>query len=154
MRLSTFSDYSLRVLVYLATYPDTRATVDQVALAYGISRNHLTKVVQTLSHAGLVTTLRGRGGGLVLARPAADIHLGDVLRQTEKDCAVVECLGPGPSSCPLCGICNLTPMFEEARDAFFDTMNRFTLVDAAARGDRLRARLGRARTDAAAKASD
>lgn len=141
MRLSTFSDYSLRVLVYLATHPDARATVDQVALAYGISRNHLTKVVRTLSHAGLITTLRGRGGGLVLAHAAGDIRLGDVLRQTE-DCAVVECLGPGPSNCPLCGICNLTPMFEQARDAFFEAMNRFTLSDAAADGDRLRIRLG------------
>ncbi|KJS35245.1 MAG: hypothetical protein VR70_16230 [Rhodospirillaceae bacterium BRH_c57] len=138
MRLSTFSDYSLRVLVYVTTHPEKRATIDQIAEAYGVSRNHLMKVVQTLGHLELVTTVRGRGGGLVLARPAETVRLGDVLRQTEKDSAIVECLGQGPSTCPLCGVCNLTPMFEEAREAFFDTMNRFTLADAAARSDILR----------------
>ncbi len=143
MRLSTFSDYSLRVLVYVATHPDKRATIDQIAEAYGVSRNHLMKVVQTLGHLELVNTMRGRGGGIVLARPAESVRLGDVLRQTEKDNAIVECLGQTPSDCPLCGVCNLTPMFEEAREAFFDTMNRFTLADAAARSDILRLRLSR-----------
>ncbi|MFA7431648.1 MAG: Rrf2 family transcriptional regulator [Rhodospirillaceae bacterium] len=138
MRLSTFSDYSLRVLIFLATHPDERVTADQIAKAYQVSRNHLMKVVQTLSHSGFVTTVRGRGGGLALARPPADVRLGNVLRQTERDTALVECLGSGPSDCPLCGVCHLTPMFEEAREAFFSTMNRFTLADATVRADALR----------------
>lgn len=141
MRLSTFSDYSLRVLLYLAMRDSGRATIDEIAAAYGISRNHLMKVVQTLGHHGFVATARGRGGGLTLARPAEQILLGDVLRATETDCALVECLGNSPAACPLTGACLLTGMFAEARDAFFATFDRYSLADATRSYDLLRVRL-------------
>ncbi|MGC2856659.1 RrF2 family transcriptional regulator [Novispirillum sp. DQ9] len=141
MRLSTFSDYSLRVLIFLGSRPGERVTIDQIAAAYRISRNHLMKVVGTLGRIGLIGTVRGRGGGMALARPAESVRLGDVLRQTERGDALVECLDNRQTDCPLCGVCPLTPMFEEAREAFFETMNRFTLADACARPDMLALRL-------------
>lgn len=137
MRLSTFSDYSLRVLIFLAVQPDGRGTIEEIAQSYGISRNHLMKVVQTLGRTSFVTTTRGRGGGLSLGRKPEAIRLGNVLRHTEGH-AVVECLGNGPSTCPLDGVCNLTDMFAEAKEAFFAAMDRHTLADAVTRPDTLR----------------
>lgn len=141
MRISTFSDYSLRVLVYVALTGGERVTIDRIADAYGISRNHLMKVVNTLGRLGYIETSRGRGGGLALMRPAEEISLGDVLRATETDTELVECLGTGPSACPLTGVCLLTNVFAEARDAFFAVFDRYTLADAAARPSLLGLRL-------------
>ncbi len=142
MRLSTFSDYSLRVLLYVALRPGERPTIEEIATAYGISRNHLMKVVRTLGQLGHLTTIRGRGGGLRLARPPEDINLGEVLRGTEQDCTVVECLGDGPINCPLSGACRLTGMFGEALGAFFGTFDRYTLADALTGPEVLARRLG------------
>jgi Rrf2 family nitric oxide-sensitive transcriptional repressor len=141
MRLSSFSDYSLRVLVYVALCDGNRTTTDEIARAYGVSRNHLTKVVNTLSRLGYLATSKGRGGGLGLAREPEEISLGAVLRATEHSFQVVECLGNGPSTCPLTGICHMTDMFGEAREAFFQVFDRYTLADAAADPRRLALRL-------------
>ena len=92
MRVTTFSDYALRVLMYLAVQADRRATVDEIAAAYGISSNHLTKVVHLLGRAGWVQTVRGKGGGLRLGQPAESIRLGEVVRLCEGSAAYVECM--------------------------------------------------------------
>lgn len=115
--------------MYVALRPTERPTIEEISQAYGISRNHLMKVVRTLGHLGHLTTTRGRGGGLALARPPEKINLGQVLRGTEKDCAVVECMGPGPTACPLTGACRLTGVFSEALAAFFSVFDRYTLAD-------------------------
>jgi Rrf2 family nitric oxide-sensitive transcriptional repressor len=141
MRLSSFSDYSLRVLVYVALCEGSRTTTDEIARAYGVSRNHLTKVVNTLSRLGYLATSKGRSGGLRLACEPQEISLGKVLRATEGGFQVVECLGAGPSACPLTGICNMTDMFGEAREAFFQVFDHYTLADAAAQPGKLAARL-------------
>lgn len=149
MRLSSFSDYSLRVLVYVALLGGSRTTTDEIADAYGVSRNHLTKVVHTLARLGYLATAKGRGGGLTLAVAPQDIRLGNVLRATERNFQVVECLGGGPSNCPLTGVCHMTDMFAEAREGFFMVFDRYTLADAIAQPEKLGLRLGIPRVRAA-----
>src|ERR1043165_3200087 len=91
MRLTVLSDYSLRVLMYVASMPQRLVTIQEIAQAYGISENHLMKVVHGLAQHGFVTTVRGRGGGIRLARPASKITVGAVIRAVEDDFALVEC---------------------------------------------------------------
>lgn len=141
MRLTTHSDYAFRVLIYLSLRPDTRVRVDDIAKAYDISRSHLTKVVWDLSQGGFVTTTRGAGGGMMLARPAHDINLGAVLRRTEPTDALVECFGTC-NTCAITAQCRARAMFREASGAFFAVFDRFTLADLAARRDGLAEILG------------
>ena len=96
MRLTTFTDYSLRVLIYLAAEPRRRATIAEIASSFGISEHHLTKVVHFLGKAGLLTNVRGKGGGLNLARAPHEIGIGDVVRQTEGEAMPAECFGSEP----------------------------------------------------------
>ncbi|MCC6105877.1 Rrf2 family transcriptional regulator [Acetobacter sp.] len=103
MRLTLYTDYALRTLLYLGVHADRRVSIREVAEAYGISENHLVKVIHHLGRGGFVDTLRGRGGGLMLARPADQINVGDVVRHTEEDMALVGCMSPlspgmGPGS--------------------------------------------------------
>lgn len=128
MRLSTFSDYSLRVLMYLAERPGRLATIAQIAEAHAISENHLMKVVHQLGRAGYLDTVRGKGGGMQLARPPEDIVLGAVLRETETDFALVECLG-GASCCRIQPGCRLKSVLGEALGALFVVLDRYTLAD-------------------------
>jgi len=98
MQLSLFTDYSLRVLIYLNQHPERPATISELAAHYAISRDHLVKVVHHLGKQGFIRTLRGKGGGLLLARPAQDINLRDVVSRTEKSFNLVECSTPGRPS--------------------------------------------------------
>lgn len=129
MRLTVYSDYSLRLLMYLAVRPERLATIAEVASAYGISRAHLTKVAHQLGQMGFVGTVRGKGGGLRLAREPATIGLGDVVRHTEPDFALVPCLTPGDGSCVIQPACVLRHAIEQARDAFLAVLDRYTLAD-------------------------
>lgn len=129
MRLTAYTDFSLRMLMYLAVKGDGLATIAEVAGAYGISKAHLTKVAHQLGVAGYVGTVRGRGGGLRLARPAAEIRLGDVVRRTEPDMALVPCFAPAPGSCPIVPACGLRGALDEARQAFLDVLDRYSLAD-------------------------
>lgn len=129
MRLTTFSDYSFRVLIYLGTARGGLATIDEIALAYRISPNHLMKVVHYLAQAGYVETVRGKGGGMRLAKPPASVNVGEVLRATEEDFDVVECLRPGDSDCCIAPACVLKGALAEARDAFLAVLDRHTLAD-------------------------
>lgn len=129
MRLTVYSDFSLRLLMYLAVQPERLATIAEVASAYGISRAHLMKVAHQLGQMGFVGTVRGRSGGLRLAREPATIGLGDVVRRTEPDFALVPCLAPTDSSCVILPACVLRHAIEQARDAFLAVLDRYTLAD-------------------------
>ncbi|CAG1007695.1 HTH-type transcriptional repressor NsrR [Myxococcaceae bacterium] len=129
MRLTRHSDYALRVLMRLATAPDERATVDQIADAYGISRAHLVKIVHRLARQGYVETSRGRHGGIRLARSASRIGLGDVIRDTEEIFALAECFAPDGEPCRIEAACGLRGVLDEAQEAFFEVLDRHTLAD-------------------------
>jgi Rrf2 family nitric oxide-sensitive transcriptional repressor len=136
MKLTAFTDYSLRVLMYLAARPAQRATIGQIALSYGISENHLVKVAHFLGQAGWLTNVRGKGGGLELARPADRINIADVVRDTEGEAVVVECFGKG-ARCAIAGCCGLSGVLAEAMAAFEALLARYTLADMARDGDQL-----------------
>lgn len=128
MQLTQFSDYALRVLMYAAAHRDRLITIDETARAYGISRTHLMKVVNLLAHAGYVKAVRGRTGGLTLARRPSAIRLGDVIRATEPDFAIVECFA-ADGQCVINGRCRLKRVLKEALAAFSATLDRYTLAD-------------------------
>ncbi len=131
MRLTNFTDYALRVLIYLGVHrgDDQLRTISDIAAAYGISENHLTKVVHHLAKLGYIETVRGKGGGLRLARAPEGINVGDVVRGTEADIATVECLAEGNRNCPIAPACALQSVLECARTAFFSVLDRHTLAD-------------------------
>lgn len=128
MKLSRYTDYALRVLIYLAGRDQGLASIRQIAQAYAISHNHLMKIVQDLGHAGFVETVRGRGGGLRLARPASAIVIGDVVRHTEDLGDLVDC-----STCRIAVACGLPPVLAEASLAFLAVLDRYRLSDVIAR---------------------
>ncbi|MHB1103780.1 MAG: RrF2 family transcriptional regulator, partial [Devosia sp.] len=114
MRLTVYSDYALRLLMYLTVKADGLATIPDVAKAYGISANHLMKVVHQLGQAGYVETVRGRSGGMRLAKPAEAIGLGEVVRFTEPDMDIVPCFQPENQDCPLRRACRLKGALDRA----------------------------------------
>ncbi|MGH9582964.1 MAG: Rrf2 family transcriptional regulator [Bryobacteraceae bacterium] len=128
MYLTRHSDYTMRLLIHLAIQPGGAATIRDVAEHYGISRNHLMKVANRAVQAGYVEALRGRAGGLRLARPSHQIRIGDVLRTTE-DWALVECFDGDSNRCPITGGCGLRPVLKEALDAYFAVLDRYSLAD-------------------------
>lgn len=128
MRLTVFTDYALRVLMYLDLNAERRVTIRDVAEAYGISRNHLMKVVNKLTRAGLVDASRGVNGGLALARPAAEITVGEVVRSTEDDLALVECFRED-NQCVITPECELKRVFGRARAAFLAALDEETISD-------------------------
>lgn len=128
MRLTDFSDYSLRLLMYAATQADRLITIEETAAIYGISRAHLMKVANQLTRAGFLKSVRGRSGGLSLARRPESIRLGDVLRATEPDFALVECFRAG-NKCVITPRCRLRGVLREALAAFSGTLDRYTLAD-------------------------
>lgn len=129
MRLTTFSDYTLRVLMYLALEPERLATIPEIAAAYGISENHLMKVVHQLARSGVIESLRGKGGGIRLARPAEDVRLGAVVRASEGDAPIVECMDPEKNTCCITPACQLNSILMRAFDALFNTLDEYTLAD-------------------------
>lgn len=127
MRLTRYTDYALRTLIYLALHEPQMSSIAGIADAYGISESHLTKVVHQLGRAGLVRTLRGRGGGLRLGRPPGEIVVGAVVRETEEDLALVECFSNG--ACAITAPCRLRGVLGEAMAAFLAVLDRYTLAD-------------------------
>ncbi len=128
MRMTDFSDYALRVLMYAAAHGDRLITIEETARRYGISRAHLMKVVNQLTRAGYLKAVRGRSGGLTLAKTPDRIRLGDVVRATEPDFALVECYTP-ENRCLITPHCRLRVALREALAAFNATLNRYTLAD-------------------------
>jgi len=129
MKLTQHSDYALRVLMLLAIEPDAIHTIASVADRYEVSRNHLMKVAQTLIQAGFVEGLRGRHGGLRLAREPADITLGAVVRATEDNFALVECFDRERNVCVVTQACGLRRPLENALRAFLTSLDTCTLAD-------------------------
>lgn len=129
MRLTLHTDFALRLLMLLALENDRLHTIEEVARRYRISRDHLKKVAQTLTQEGFVESLRGRGGGLRLARPAVQINLGAVVRKTEDSLILVECFDPSRSNCAIAPACGLRSPLEEALTAFFVVLDRYSLAD-------------------------
>jgi len=132
MQLTTFSDYALRVLMYAQASGGRLVTIDEIAAAYGISRAHLMKVVNTLTRAGFLTAVLGRNGGLRLARKPSEIVLGDVMRATEPDFALVECFTTG-NQCVITQRCGLQRVLRGALSAFFAELDEHTLESIALR---------------------
>jgi Rrf2 family nitric oxide-sensitive transcriptional repressor len=132
VRLTTFSDYALRVLLYAANAGGRLVTIEETAKVYGVSRAHLMKVVNTLTRAGYLKAVRGRSGGFLLGRAPGEIRLGDVIRLAEPDFALVECFA-GDNRCILTPRCGLPKVVNEALNAFIGTFDRYTLADVALR---------------------
>jgi len=128
MRLTVFTDYTLRTLIYLALRPDTLVTISDVANAYQISTNHLMKVVHQLALSGDVVTVRGQRGGLRLGRPAAEINIGAVVRRAEPDLELMPCFG-SQAICVIQPECVVASAVDEALRAFLGTLDRYTLAD-------------------------
>lgn len=128
MRLTNFSDYALRLLMYAAAHEDRLVTIEETSEAYGISRTHLMKIANMLTRAGYTKSVRGRTGGLTLAKLPEKIRLGDVVRITEPDFALVECFGAG-NQCVIAARCRVRRVLDEALSVFFETLDRYTLAD-------------------------
>ncbi len=124
MKLTRYTDYALRVLMHLAARPDRLASIGEMARGYRISQNHLMKVVHDLRKAGLLDAVRGRSGGVRLARPASEINIGAVVRHTEEDFDLVDC-----GSCVISPACGLQGVLGEALNAFMRTLDGYTLAD-------------------------
>ena len=129
MRLTHFTDLSLRLLMFLAVKPNGLATIQEVAGRYGISRNHLMKVAQQLVKEGFVESFRGRGGGLRLKHLPSEIRVGDVVRATEDDFRMVECFEAGKTSCTLLPACRLRGVLGEALAAYLAVLDHHTLAE-------------------------
>ena len=129
MRLTFYSDYSLRLLMYAALKPNGLVTIEEVAEAYGISKNHLTKVAFDLGRAGFVESARGRNGGIRLARRPEEIRLGDVLRVTEARSVLVECFNPETNTCKISAPCRLKGVLNRAMKAYFAVLDEHTIAD-------------------------
>jgi Rrf2 family transcriptional regulator, nitric oxide-sensitive transcriptional repressor len=131
MRLSAYSDYSLRLLMYAAVKDPGLVTIQDVAAAYGISKNHLMKVAFQLGRQGFLETVRGRNGGLRLARRPEKIGLGDVLRKTEGDFHMVECFDAASNGCAIARACRLRGVLSRALEAYLSVLDEHTLADLA-----------------------
>ncbi|GAB2726173.1 Rrf2 family transcriptional regulator [Halomonas garicola] len=128
MHLTRFTDYSVRVLLYLATKGEERSTISEIAKTFDISRNHLMKVVQELNQKGYLKAMRGKHGGLLLNRPPSSINLGAVVRDTEQEMALVECFRED-NACVITPHCRLQPILAEALNAFLGVLDKYTLAD-------------------------
>ncbi len=131
MRLTSFTDYGLRALMRLAAEPDRVFTTDDMAAAFGISRNHLVKIVRKLAEAGIVATQRGVGGGFRLTQPADQISLGDIVRLLESQSALVECFRADGGMCVVTRNCRLKVRLKAAREAFLRELDRTMLAECA-----------------------
>jgi Rrf2 family nitric oxide-sensitive transcriptional repressor len=129
MKLTAFTDYSLRVLIYLAAQPGQRATIGQIATAFDVSEHHLVKVVHFLGKKGWLRNLRGKGGGLELGELPQRIVVGRVVRETEGSDTVAECFGESGGDCQIAPDCRLRGVLGEALAAFYSVLDRYTLAD-------------------------
>lgn len=127
MRLTSYTDYALRTLIYLATHREGLVTIQDIADFHGIAKNHLTKVVHQLGQIGVIETIRGRSGGMRLAREPAQINIGEVVRATETDFFMAECFDGAKSSCALTSACALKDVLNDATRAYLKVLDGATL---------------------------
>jgi len=128
MQLTTFSDYSMRVMMYLGLRHGELSTISDIAQAYGISENHLTKVVHHLAQRGYVETLRGKGGGLRLVRDPVTVNIGAMVRESEGNSGLLPCVTT-QSTCCIQGTCSLVGILREAQNALYAVLDKYTLAD-------------------------
>lgn len=138
MRLTRHTDYAFRVLMDLGLHPGERTTIADIAERHRVSRQHLMKVVQGLVRNGFVHSVRGKNGGITLARAATTISVGDVCRRSEQEFAIAECFVSGSSDCPVLPACRLAGVLREALSAFFAVLDRYTIADLLVEPDALR----------------
>lgn len=130
MRLTVYTDYSLRTLIFLgAKEREQLTTIQEISDAYNISKNHLMKVTHQLGQLGYIETIRGRGGGIRLAKPADEIGIGEVVRQTEEDFHLVECFNPESNLCKIASACQLKGVLQEALLAYLAVLDQYTIAD-------------------------
>ena len=129
MRLTDYTDYTLRVLMFCALNPERSVTIAELADSHAVSKNHLMKIINDLSRQGLLHTTRGRGGGLRLLKPASEICIGDVVRQTETDFRMVECFDKSHNECTLTAHCQLKQVFHTALQSYMAELDKVTLAD-------------------------
>ena len=153
MRLTSYTNYALRSLQLAALKTPALVRVDDVVKVHGLARPHIVKIVHALGRAGLIETQRGRGGGFRLARPAAEITVGEVVRLTEGPLDIVECFNRATNTCPLIGICRLSRALQDATRAFLDVLDGVTVADIAANRGELLGRIAPLEAPAPARAS-
>jgi Rrf2 family transcriptional regulator, nitric oxide-sensitive transcriptional repressor len=129
LQLTLHSDYSLRVLIYLAENPGRMVSTEEISDAYGISRHHLVRVIQTLNEHSFVKVSAGRGGGAALASTPEEINIGQVIRKTESNFRIVECFDLAANTCPIVPVCKLRGVLAHALDGFFKILDEYTLAD-------------------------
>lgn len=129
MKLTEYTDYTLRTLIFLGLHRGELVTIQQIADSYDISKNHLMKIIHRLGQDGPVETVRGRSGGVVLRKAPEDISIGAVVRASEQDFALVECFSRANNRCVLSPVCRLQAGFREALEAFFKVLDGLTLAD-------------------------
>jgi Rrf2 family nitric oxide-sensitive transcriptional repressor len=129
MRLTNYSDYSLRVLIFLSSGPHEKlVNIKDIAEAYGISKNHLMKIIYNLGKMGYIDTIRGRNGGIRLAKLPSEINIGEIIRKTEEDFNIVECFEHG-NTCVITPVCSLKHVFNKALEQFLQVLDQYTLDD-------------------------
>lgn len=142
MRLTNYTDYALRVLIFLATKDkDEKSTITEITDAYQISRNHLVKVIHQLGKIGVIETTRGRGGGIILAKDPTSITVGSIVRETEEDFHLVECFNSETNQCILTPVCGLRNIFGEALAAYLAVLDTYTIADLITQPDAFRSLL-------------
>ncbi len=129
MELTRYTDYSLRILLYLALHENDCVTIDEVASIYGISRHHVAKAVHHLGRMGVIRTERGKGGGMYLAARPEDINIGRLVRRTEPHMNLLECFDVELNTCPLVHACTLKGVLKQAKLAFLEVLDKYTLAD-------------------------
>jgi len=129
MHLTQFTDYSLRVLIYLALHSKERITIDELTLAYDVSRHHVRSVVHNLAKLGYIESTQGKGGGLSLALKPSEISIREVVEDTENDFYIVECFNPDGNACPIEPLCVLKQALSEASKSFLQTLEGYTIED-------------------------
>lgn len=129
MKLTKYSDYALRIMIYVGINRDRRCTIREIAVCYGISENHIMKLVHQLGLMGYLSTRRGKSGGIVLGKPPGSINLGTLIRKTEKNLELVECFNLSKNKCPIVGVCVLSSILDSALDSFFESLEQHTLED-------------------------
>ncbi|MCE3232930.1 MAG: nsrR [Rickettsiaceae bacterium] len=129
MQLTIFTDYGLRSLMYMAVQPEKKCSVREIAEHYGISRNHLVKVVHHLAKLGYITSSKGKGGGIQLSCDASELRIGDLVKKLEPNMHIVECFNRDTNTCTIVSSCNLKHHLQEANEAFIEVLNKRTLQD-------------------------
>lgn len=142
MRLTAYTNYALRTLMFCALHNGRLVRMGDVSEAYGISKSHLMKAARQLGQLGYLENVRGRSGGVRLAKPASQIVIGEVVRCTEGDMELVECFNASTNTCPLIGVCRLSALFQTALRAFLAELDKMTLEDIIRDRRKLLARIG------------